>query len=71
MFAVAPLPRWATCLQLVGLVYLPGARCPNLGRALMEDPRPPVRCGCAQRPNVLCNGRIYLEPLSSVKGVEG
>ncbi|TKC48547.1 hypothetical protein EI555_016228, partial [Monodon monoceros] len=50
---------------------IPGARCPNLGRALMEDPRPPVRCGCAQRPNVLCNGRIYLEPLSSVKGVEG
>eukprot|EP00069_Balaena_mysticetus_P013482 bmy_08178T0 len=49
----------------------PYEECPTLGRALMEDPRPPVRCGCTQRPNVSCNGKIYLEPLSSVKDVEG
>ncbi|XP_057590186.1 uncharacterized protein C10orf82 homolog [Hippopotamus amphibius kiboko] len=50
---------------------IPGSRCPTLGRALMEDPRPSVTCGCTQRPNVSCNGQIYLEPLSSGKDVDG
>uniref|UniRef100_A0A4X1T0N6 Heat shock protein family A (Hsp70) member 12A n=1 Tax=Sus scrofa TaxID=9823 RepID=A0A4X1T0N6_PIG len=46
---------------------IPEATCPTLGRALMEDPRLPVTCGCTQRPNISCNGKIYLEPLSSAK----
>ncbi|KAF5928065.1 hypothetical protein HPG69_015331 [Diceros bicornis minor] len=45
--------------------------CPALGRPLIEDPRPPVTYGCAQRPNMSCNGKIYLEPLSSAKYAEG
>uniref|UniRef100_A0A452S256 Sperm microtubule inner protein 5 n=2 Tax=Ursus americanus TaxID=9643 RepID=A0A452S256_URSAM len=34
------------------------------------DPRPPVTCGCAQRTNMSCNRKIYLEPLSSARYAE-
>lgn len=71
MFAVAPLLRWTTCLRCVELVSLSGARCPTLSRALMEDPRPLMTCGCPQRPSVWCSGKIYLEPLSGGKDMEG
>ncbi|XP_037599900.1 uncharacterized protein C10orf82 homolog [Cebus imitator] len=46
---------------------IPGESCPALGRPLREDPRTPLTYGYAQRPNVPCSGKIYLEPLSSAK----
>ncbi|XP_069423666.1 sperm-associated microtubule inner protein 5 isoform X1 [Ovis canadensis] len=49
---------------------VPGVRCPTLSRALMEDPRPQMMCGCTQRPSVWCSGKIYLEPLSARKDME-
>ncbi|XP_064451382.1 sperm-associated microtubule inner protein 5 isoform X3 [Mirounga angustirostris] len=49
---------------------LPGGSCLGHGRLLTEDPGPPVTCGCAQRTNMSCNGKIYLEPLSSAKHAE-
>lgn len=48
-------------------VSLPDGSCSALGRPLTEGPRPPAVCGCAQRSNVSYNGKIYLEPLSSVE----
>ncbi|XP_058553882.1 uncharacterized protein C10orf82 homolog isoform X2 [Neofelis nebulosa] len=70
----APSPK---VLQHQGLLpkypefSIPGGGCPAHGRPLTEDPRPPVTCGCAQRSNMSCNGKIYLEPLSSAKYAEG
>ncbi|VFV25630.1 Hypothetical predicted protein [Lynx pardinus] len=70
----APSPK---VLQHQGLLpkypefSIPGGSCPAHGRPLTEDPRPPVTCGCAQRSTVSCNGKIYLEPLSSAKYAEG
>lgn len=71
MFAVASLLSWATCLQLVGMVSLPGGSCPAFKRPLTEDPGPPGMCGCTQRPSTSSNGKIYLEPLSSGKARSG
>lgn len=65
--------QWPLCLAggpppaACGVVSLPGASCSALGRPLTEDPRPPEVCGCAQRSNMSYNGKIYLEPLSSVE----
>ncbi|XP_039727041.1 sperm-associated microtubule inner protein 5 isoform X5 [Pteropus medius] len=70
----APSPK---VLQRDGLLpkypdfSIPDRSCPSLRRLLMEDPKPPVTCGCDQRPNMSCNRKIYLEPLSSAKYAEG
>ncbi|XP_037661112.1 uncharacterized protein C10orf82 homolog [Choloepus didactylus] len=50
---------------------IPDRSCPILGRHLREDLRPPVVCGCTQKPNMPCNGKVYLEPLSPAKYAEG
>lgn len=70
MFAGASLLSCAIGLQLVRMVSLPGGSCLAHGRPLTEDPRPPVTCGCAQRTNMSCNRKIYLEPLSSARYAE-
>ncbi|KAM7073252.1 sperm-associated microtubule inner protein 5 isoform 1-T1 [Molossus nigricans] len=49
------LPKYPDC-------SIPGGSCPALGRALGEDPRPPVTCGCAQRQNLLTTGRVGGSP---------
>ncbi|KAI5945988.1 hypothetical protein MM560_G60n213 [Manis javanica] len=70
----APSPK---VLQHKGLLpkypdfSIPGGSCPALGRPMIEDPRPPLMCGYAQRPNVSCNRKSYLEPLNSAKYTEG
>ncbi|XP_076982251.1 sperm-associated microtubule inner protein 5 [Tamandua tetradactyla] len=50
---------------------IPDGSCPTLERPLREDSRPPLTCGFAQKPNVSCSGKVYLEPLSSAKYTEG
>ncbi|XP_016067593.1 PREDICTED: uncharacterized protein C10orf82 homolog [Miniopterus natalensis] len=49
---------------------IPDGSCPALRRPLREDSRPPVTYGWAQRQNVPCNRKMYLEPLSSAKYAE-
>nr|XP_019580801.1 PREDICTED: uncharacterized protein C10orf82 homolog isoform X1 [Rhinolophus sinicus] len=58
------LPKCLNCTN-------PGGSCPALRRPLTEDPGPPGMCGCTQRPSMSCNGKIYLEPLSSAKARSG
>ncbi|XP_004374931.1 sperm-associated microtubule inner protein 5 [Trichechus manatus latirostris] len=70
---LAPPPK---VLQHNGLLpkypdfSVPSGSCPALARPLREDPIPPVGCGCGQA-NTSGSGKIYLEPLTSAKYVEG
>ncbi|XP_058155591.1 sperm-associated microtubule inner protein 5 [Dasypus novemcinctus] len=49
---------------------IPDGSCPALARPLSEDPRPTELYGCRPKPNMACNGKVYLEPLSSAKYVD-
>nr|KAF6454943.1 hypothetical protein HJG63_001646 [Rousettus aegyptiacus] len=72
-----PPPPPPKVLQREGLLpkypdfSIPDRSCPSLRRLVTEDPKPPVTCGSDQRPNMSCNRKIYLEPLSSAKYTEG
>ncbi|XP_008067868.1 uncharacterized protein C10orf82 homolog [Carlito syrichta] len=74
-----PLAPSSKVLQHEGLLpkypdfSIAGGSCPALRRPLRQDPieRAPVMYDCTQRPNMSCNGKIYLEPLSSAKYAEG